>query len=64
MDAAITLFSGDECGVLILEEGVLNVSRTAPHRRMGTLPFYLWMALAKATQSPREQAFVQGILGG
>ena len=53
----------DECGVLILEEGVLNVVRTAPHRRMETLPFYLWMALAKATPSPREQAFVQGILG-
>ena len=54
----------DECGVLILEDGVLNVARAAPHRRMETLPFYLWMALAKATPSPREQAFVQGILGG
>ena len=54
----------DECGVLILEDGVLNVARAAPHRRMGTLPLYLWMALAKATPSPREQPIVQGILGG
>ncbi len=54
----------DECGVLILEDGALNVARPAPHRRMDTLPFYLWMALAKASPSPREQTLVQGILGG
>ncbi len=54
----------DECGVLMLEDGALNIARTAPHRRMDTLPFYLWMALAKANPSPREQTVVQGILGG
>ena len=54
----------DECGVLMLEDGVLNVARIAPHRRMDTLPFYLWMALAKATACPREQENLQGILGG
>jgi len=54
----------DECGVLMLEDGGLNVARAAPHRRMQTLPFYLWMALAKASPSPREQAAMQGILGG
>ncbi len=54
----------DECGVLMLENGALNVARVAPHRRMETLPFYLWMALAKATPSPRERELVQGILGG
>lgn len=54
----------DECGVLMLEDGALYVARVAPHRRMDTLPFYLWMALAKASPSPREQTLVQGILGG
>ena len=54
----------DECGVLILEDGAFNVARVAPHRRMDTLPFYLWMALAKATASPREQEGLQGNLGG
>lgn len=54
----------DDCGVLMFEDGALNIARAAPHRRMDTLPFYLWMALAKASPSPREQTRVQGILGG
>ena len=54
----------DECGVLIVEDGTLNVARAAPHRRMDTLPFYLWMALAKAAPTPRERELMQGILGG
>jgi len=54
----------DECGVLIFEDGAFNIARVAPHRRMDTLPLYLWMALAKATPSPREQEGLQGNLGG
>ncbi len=52
----------DECGVLIFADGAFHIARVAPHRRIDTLPFYLWMALAKATACPREQELKQGIL--
>lgn len=38
-----------ECGVLVFEQGQLQVARPAPKRPRGLLPFGLWMALAKAT---------------
>ena len=38
-----------ECGVLVFEQGQLQVARPAPKRRRGPLPFGLWVALAKAT---------------
>lgn len=38
-----------ECGVLLLQNGRLEVARPAPRRPMERLPFSVWMALAKAT---------------
>jgi hypothetical protein len=37
-----------ECGVMVSQEGKLNVIRTAPKRPANGLPFAVWMALAKA----------------
>jgi hypothetical protein len=37
-----------ECGVLVADEGALEVARPAPRRAM-QMPFGLWMALARAT---------------
>lgn len=37
-----------ECGVLLASEGALDVARPAPKRPM-TMPFGLWMALARST---------------
>lgn len=52
-----------ECGVLVLQGARLVAARPAPRRARSTLPFGVWMALAKATPlaSPDEDA--QGILG-
>ena len=38
-----------ECGVLLLEMGRLVRARPAPRHHRGTVPFRVWMALAKAT---------------
>lgn len=38
-----------ECGVMLWREGRLAVLRTAPRRPAPSLPFSVWMALAKAT---------------
>jgi hypothetical protein len=38
-----------ECGVMVLQEGRLEVARNAPKRAVADLPFALWMVLAKAT---------------
>jgi len=38
-----------ECGVLVCEQGRLQMARPAPRRARRTLPFGIWMALAKAT---------------
>jgi len=52
-----------ECGVLVLEHGRLRAARAAPRRNRASLPFGIWMALAKATPvaSPDEDA--QEMLG-
>ena len=36
------------CGVMLFRDGQLDVIRTAPKRSVAQLPFYVWMALAKA----------------
>jgi hypothetical protein len=41
-----------ECGVLLAQEGRLEVSRPAQHREFPRLPFSVWMALAKAQPVP------------
>lgn len=43
-----------ECGVMLVERGVLRVAREAPRRAMERLPFHVWMALAKAGPAWRE----------
>jgi hypothetical protein len=37
-----------ECGVMVSQDGRLDVIRTAPKRPANDLPFTVWMALAKA----------------
>ncbi len=39
----------DECGVMMLFDGRLQVLRNAPKRAIADLPFSMWMALAKAS---------------
>lgn len=43
-----------ECGVMLVERGVLRIAREAPRRAMERLPFHVWMALAKAGPAWRE----------
>jgi hypothetical protein len=38
-----------ECGVMMFERNRLSVARAAPRRTRNSLPFGVWMALAKAT---------------
>ena len=38
-----------QCGVLVALDGGLSVARVAPKRPVKTLPFWVWMALAKAS---------------
>ena len=38
-----------ECGVMVLQNGRLEVLRNAPKRAVADLPFALWMVLAKST---------------
>ena len=38
-----------ECGVMVIENGHLVVTRAAPQQTRKALPFALWLALAKAT---------------
>lgn len=49
-------------GVLEAQPGALQCLRPAPRRAM-TLPFGVWMALAKATPLPRDDDDAQGWLG-
>lgn len=44
-----------ECGVMLVEAGVLRTAREAPRRAMERLPFHVWMALAKAGPAWREE---------
>ena len=52
-----------ECGVMLMQGSRLVVARTAPRSARRSLPFSVWLALAKATpvSSPLEPA--QGLLG-
>jgi hypothetical protein len=40
-----------ECGVMVFDNGKLEVVRMAPKKEAKGLPFSVWMALAKATPS-------------
>ena len=51
-----------ECGVMLMEQGVLKVAREAPRRAMERLPFHVWMALAKAGPAWREDEASQVML--
>ncbi len=51
-----------ECGVMLMEQGVLKVAREAPRRAMERLPFHVWMALAKAGPAWREDDASQVML--
>lgn len=53
-----------ECGVLLAQEGRLDVVRPAPHRELPRLPFSVWMALAKAQPVPGFDEEAQGWLNG
>jgi hypothetical protein len=53
-----------ECGVLMLEQGRLVVARAAPRRPRESLPFGVWMALAKATPVAGLDEEAQALLGG
>lgn len=52
-----------ECGVLVLEQGRLVVARAAPRRTRESLPFGVWMALAKATPVAGLDEDAQALLG-
>ncbi|CAA9407502.1 MAG: FIG00931906: hypothetical protein [uncultured Ramlibacter sp.] len=52
----------DTCGVLVLEQGRLAVARAAPRPRRTTIPFGIWMALAKATPVTGLDEDCQGLL--
>lgn len=52
-----------ECGVMVLEQGRLRVTRAAPRPARSTLPFGVWMALAKATPVAGLDEDTQGLLG-
>jgi hypothetical protein len=51
-----------DCGVLMLEQGRLQVARPAPKPARGTLPFGIWMALAKSTPVAAPDDAAQGLL--
>jgi hypothetical protein len=51
-----------DCGVLTLEQGRLQVARPAPKPARATLPFGIWMALAKATPVAAPDDAAQGLL--
>ena len=51
-----------ECGVMIIEGERLAVARAAPRRSRNSLPFGVWMALAKATPLPVADDDAQGML--
>ncbi|MGE4239347.1 hypothetical protein [Ramlibacter sp.] len=51
-----------ECGVMMLEGGRLRVARAAKRHARTSLPFGVWMALAKATPVPLGDEGVQASL--
>lgn len=52
-----------ECGVMVLEQGRLQVARAAPRPVRNALPFGVWMALVKATPVAGLDEDAQGLLG-
>ena len=52
-----------ECGVLVLEAQRLVVARAAPRHARSSLPFGVWMALARATPVSGLDEAAQGLLG-
>ncbi len=52
-----------ECGVLVLLGERLSVARAAPRKTRTSLPFGVWMALAKATPLPAQDGEAQALLG-
>ncbi len=52
-----------ECGVIHLENGRLCVARAAPRKSRNSLPFGVWMALAKATPVAPPEEDPQSLLG-
>ena len=52
-----------ECGVMVMENQRLVVARAAPRRTRQSLPFGVWVALAKATPVVGLNEDVQGLLG-
>ena len=51
-----------ECGVMVVEKDRLVVARPAPRARRSSLPFGVWMALAKATPAAGLDEDAQGLL--
>ena len=51
-----------ECGVMMVEGTRLRVARAAPRRQRSSLPFGVWMSLAKATPLPVDGDDPQGFL--
>lgn len=51
-----------ECGVIVSDAGRLVIARRAPPHRRQTLPFGVWMALAKATPVSRPDEGPQAAL--
>ena len=52
-----------ECGVIVAEHGRLVVARAAPRPARSSLPFGVWMALAKATPVAGLDDDAQAFLG-
>jgi hypothetical protein len=52
-----------ECGVLVIEHGRLQVARVAPRQPRRSLPFAVWMALAKSTPLMGLDEDCQSLLG-
>ncbi|MES2784461.1 MAG: hypothetical protein V4684_03290 [Pseudomonadota bacterium] len=52
-----------ECGVMVTEGERLVVARPAQRRTRSSLPFSVWMALAKATPVPGADGDAQALLG-
>lgn len=52
----------EECGVMLMEGGRLQVARPARRRLRHSLPFGVWMALAKATPVAAPQEDAQAML--
>ncbi len=51
-----------ECGVMVLDQGRLQVARPAPRPPRRKLPFGIWMALAKATPVASLDECAQALL--